>query len=98
MRPFPGFDRQKARGFVSVLCCGLLAASFALASPADAAGGGAVAAGEEAAGVAAEEPSTRPSPVRTSRRTSRFVSPARSGTRSVANASFGEATSCQTPR
>ena len=40
MRAFPGFDRQKARGFVSALCCGLLAASLALASPAFAAGGG----------------------------------------------------------
>jgi tetratricopeptide (TPR) repeat protein len=40
MRAFPGFDRQKARGFVSALWCGLLAASLALASPAYAAGGG----------------------------------------------------------
>ena len=40
MRAFPGFDRQKARGFVSALCCGLLAASLALASGAYAAGGG----------------------------------------------------------
>src|ERR1700678_4439373 len=40
MRAFPGFDRQKARGFVSALRCGLLAASLALASPAYAAGGG----------------------------------------------------------
>jgi tetratricopeptide (TPR) repeat protein len=40
MRAFPGFPRQKPRGFVSALCCGLLAASLALASPAHAAGGG----------------------------------------------------------
>ena len=102
MRAFPGFDRPKTRGFVSALCSGLLAASLALASPAYAAGGGGggggAAVGEEAAGAAAEEPSTRPSPVRTSRPTSRFVSLARSGTRSGANASFGAATSCRTPR
>src|ERR1700678_1261983 len=40
MGAFPEFDRQKARGFVSALCCGLLAASLALASGAYAAGGG----------------------------------------------------------
>ena len=40
MCAFPGFDRQKTRGFVSALCSGLLAASLALASPAYAAGGG----------------------------------------------------------
>jgi predicted Zn-dependent protease len=39
MRAFPGFDRQRTRGFVSALCCGLLTASLALASPALAAGG-----------------------------------------------------------
>ncbi len=37
---FPEFDRQKPQGFVSALCCGLLVASLALASPAFAAGGG----------------------------------------------------------
>ena len=40
MRAFLEFDRQKGRGFVSMLCCGLVAASLALASPAFAAGGG----------------------------------------------------------
>src|SRR5580700_5556541 len=40
MVAFPEFDSQKARGFVSALCCGLLAASLALASGAYAAGGG----------------------------------------------------------
>jgi hypothetical protein len=40
MRAFPGFDRQRTRGFVSALCCGLLTASLALASPTYAAGGG----------------------------------------------------------
>ena len=103
MRAFPGFDRQKTRDFVSALCSALLAASLALASPTYAAGGGEEAAGEEAgeeeaARAAAEEPSTRPNPARRSRRTSRFANPARSGTRSVANASFGAATSFRTPR
>ncbi len=40
MRAFVQADRQKSRGFVSALACGLLAASLALASPAFAAGGG----------------------------------------------------------
>src|SRR6202142_1950892 len=40
MRAFPGFPRQKPRGFVWALCFGGLAASLALASPAHAAGGG----------------------------------------------------------
>ena len=40
MRAFLQFDRQKAGGFVSALCSGLLVAGLALASPAFAAGGG----------------------------------------------------------
>ena len=40
MGAFLQFDRQKGHTFVSALCCGLLAASLALASPAFAAGGG----------------------------------------------------------
>jgi len=40
MRAFAEFNRQKARGFVSALCGGLLVASLAFASPALAAGGG----------------------------------------------------------
>jgi hypothetical protein len=95
MRAFPGFDRQKARGFVSALVDCWLLASRLLRPPTRPAEG---AGEEEAARAAAEEPSTRPSPALTSRRTSRFVSPARSGTRSVANASFGAVTSCRTPR
>jgi hypothetical protein len=38
MRAFPESDGQKGCGFVSALCCGLLVASLALASPAFAAG------------------------------------------------------------
>ena len=54
-----------------------------------------------AAERAAEEGSFapfRPSLGRRSGQTSRFAHPARFGTRSVANASFGAATSCQTPK
>src|ERR1700727_511595 len=80
-----------------VLDCWLLASRSLRPPTRPAVAEGVGAAGEEAARAAAEEPSTKPSPARTSRRTSRFANPARSGTRSVANASFGAATSCRTP-
>jgi hypothetical protein len=49
MGPFPQFDRQKGRGSVSALCCGLLVANLALALPAFAAdsGGGGADGGED---------------------------------------------------
>jgi tetratricopeptide (TPR) repeat protein len=40
MRSFLNRDHEKGAGFVSALCCGLIVASLALASPAFAAGGG----------------------------------------------------------
>jgi hypothetical protein len=85
MGAFPEFDRQKARGFVSALCCGLLAASLALASGAYAAGGGGGGGGAGSGGGTLNQAEPRAEV--------RFANPARSG-----EASFGAATSCRTPR
>ena len=67
MRAFPRIRSPKAaRGFVSALCSGLLAASLALASPAYAAGGGGGGGGggDGAGGGRRRSPQTRPSPAR----------------------------------